>query len=55
MRVHYFPDDALSMEIPCVMCHLEHKDCALDECKRPHMHILTDEEFGDILRAARRK
>lgn len=55
MRVHFFPDDALSMEIPCIMCHLEHKDCSLDDCQRPHMYVLTSEEMNDLFRAFRRK
>lgn len=55
MRVHLFPSDALSREVPCLMCHLEHKECSLDACERPHMHVLTDEEFANVVRATRRK
>lgn len=54
MRVHYFPEGALSREIPCPLCWIEHKECTLKVCDKPHMNILTDEELVQLTKKRQR-
>jgi hypothetical protein len=49
MRLHTIIDGP-GVGNPCVPCLVEHKDCTIDECERPHMYLLTDHDYAQLVR-----
>lgn len=54
MRLHKIIDSP-GKDNPCVPCLIEHTDCTIEECERPHMYLLDEHDYAGLVRTGSAK
>lgn len=52
MRLHVITTGP-QVGMSCVPCLVEHTHCPIDDCKRPHMFLLDEEDMAGLVRTGK--